>query len=151
MVTLIYDSVHLRLKLDNFLSKYRNPHRILVRKTKVNGLEGHLAVPCDVYKTHVVAVFQCIWIKALYFRLFLGLYCSPELKAQVILSDGLLPFISPSSRLLTFHIFIYFSRIMWPISMKLDTKQPWVKGVQVRLNKGPYLSNDLFLFIKIME
>ena len=39
---------------------------------------------------------------------------------------------------LTFHIFIIFSRTTGPISTKLGTKHPWVKGIQVCSNEGPH-------------
>ena len=61
---------------------------------------------------------------------------SPGLKAKVSFSDCLF-FVSgclsiPSSvHLLTFHILIFFSRTTGPISTKLGTKHPWVKGIQV--------------------
>ena len=32
---------------------------------------------------------------------------------------------------------ISFSRTTWPISTKLVTMHPWVKGIQVCLNEGP--------------
>ena len=40
---------------------------------------------------------------------------------------------------LTFHIFIIFSRTTGPISTKLGTKHPQVKGIQVCSNEGPHL------------
>ena len=44
----------------------------------------------------------------------------------------------PSSvSLLTSQIFIFFSRTTGPISTKLETKQPWVKGIQVWSNDRP--------------
>ena len=62
----------------------------------------------------------------------LGIISSPELKAQVSISDRLLS-------VDRFHIFIFFSRTTGPISTKLGTKHPWVKGIQVCSNEGPYL------------
>ena len=43
------------------------------------------------------------------------------------------------SLFLTFHIFISFPRTTGPISTKLGTKLPWVKGIQVCSNEGPVL------------
>ena len=33
---------------------------------------------------------------------------------------------------------MFFSRTTEPISTKLGTKHPWVKGIQVCSNEGPY-------------
>ena len=38
----------------------------------------------------------------------------------------------------TFHIFVFSSRSMWPISTKLRIKHLPMKGIQVCLNKGPH-------------
>ena len=68
-------------------------------------------------------------------------FCSPELKAQVSFSDHLSSVVClsvrPSVCLKTFHIFIFFSRTTGPISTKLGTKHPWVKGIQIYSNEGP--------------
>ena len=32
---------------------------------------------------------------------------------------------------------MFFSRTTWPLSTKLVTLHPWVKGIQVWLNEGP--------------
>ena len=86
------------------------------------------------------------WQKVL--NLLLQNNCSsfslPELKPQVSFSDRLvfmvcLSVCPPVICLKTFHIFIFFSRITRPISTKLGTKHPWVKGIQVCTNKGPHL------------
>ena len=42
-----------------------------------------------------------------------------------------------SVRLLTFQIFNFSFRTIGPISIKLCTKHPWVKGIQVCSNEGP--------------
>ena len=36
------------------------------------------------------------------------------------------------------HLKIFFSRTTNPFSTKLGTKHPWVKGIQVYSNKGPF-------------
>ena len=41
-----------------------------------------------------------------------------------------------SVRLLTFHIFDFFSITTGPTSTEFDTKYPWVKGIQICSNKG---------------
>ena len=63
-------------------------------------------------------------------------FSSPEPKAQVSYSDHLLS-VCLSVRLLTFHIFDFFSRTAGPNSTKLGTHHPWVKGLQVCSNEGP--------------
>ena len=78
------------------------------------------------------------------------LFSSPELKAQVIFSNHLSS-VCPSVCLYTFHIFIYFSRTIEPISTKLGTKHPWVKGIQVCSNEGPrpFPRGDNYEIVKI--
>ena len=69
-------------------------------------------------------------------------FSSPELKAQVSFSVHLCPSVRLSVclsvRLQNFHIFIFFSRTTGPISTKLGTKHPRVKGIQVCSNEGPH-------------
>ena len=60
----------------------------------------------------------------------LGIISSPELKAQVSISDRLLS-------VDRFHIFIFFSRTTGSISSKLGTKHLLAKKIHVYLNKGP--------------
>ena len=74
-------------------------------------------------------------------------FSSPELKAQVSFSDHLSSFVCLSVRLSvclclsvclsTFNIFIFFSRTTGPISTKLGTMYPSVKGIQVCSYEGP--------------
>ena len=59
--------------------------------------------------------------------------CSPELKTQASFSDRLLSVVC----LLTFNIFIFFSRTTGPISTKFGTKQPWEMGIQVCSTEWP--------------
>ena len=56
---------------------------------------------------------------------------SPELKAQVSFSDRPVSVVRPSvcPSVTNSHIFIFFSRTTAPISVKLGTKHPWVKGI----------------------
>ena len=49
----------------------------------------------------------------------------------------LITFCPSSACLLTFHIFILFTRITEPILIQLGTKHPWVKGIQVYSNERP--------------
>ena len=69
---------------------------------------------------------------------FFPVFSSPELKAQLNFFSHLSS-ICQSVRLsvhsLTFHIFI--SRTTGSISMKLGTKHPLMKGIQVCSNEGP--------------
>ena len=69
------------------------------------------------------------------------IFSSPELKAKMSFSDHLSSVVClsvrPSVCLSTFHIFIFFSRTTGPISTKLGTKYPWVKGIQVCSNERP--------------
>ena len=53
--------------------------------------------------------------------------------------------------LLTFHIFIFFSRTTGPISNKLGTNYLWVKGIQVCSNEGPcpFPRGDNYKIVKI--
>ena len=46
---------------------------------------------------------------------------------------------------------IFFSRTTWPFSTKLVTMHPWVKGIQVCLNKGPcsFSRADNYKMVKI--
>jgi hypothetical protein len=79
---------------------------------------------------------------------------SPELKAQVSYSDRrssvhpsickLFTFLTsspspePNSKNVKIHkkcFKIFFSRTIGPISIKLDTKHPWVKEIQIWLKK----------------
>ena len=50
-----------------------------------------------------------------------------------------------------FHIFIFFSKTAGPISTKLGTKHPWVKGIQVCANEGPrpFPRGDNYKIVKI--
>ena len=83
------------------------------------------------------------WLVLRRWKLFV--FSPPELKAQVSFSDHLSSVVCMSVRpsvclfvcLYTFHIFIFFSRTMGLISIKLGTKYPWVKGIQVCSNEGP--------------
>ena len=68
--------------------------------------------------------------------LLFKLFSSPELKAQVSFSDNFLSVVCLS----TFHIFIFFSRTTGPISIKLGTNHPWLKGILVYSNQGPDIS-----------
>ena len=65
-------------------------------------------------------------------------FSSPELKAQVSFSEHL----SSVCSSVTFHILNFFSRTAGPISTKLGTKYPWVKGIQVCLNEGLVLFHE---------
>ena len=66
---------------------------------------------------------------------------SPELKAQVSFSDHLSSIclsVCLSVRLsVNFSNFHLLLRTTGPISTKLGTKHPWVKGIQVCSNEGP--------------
>ena len=62
-------------------------------------------------------------------------FSSPELKTQVSFSKDLLSVCSS----VNFSHLNFFSRTAGPISTKLGTKYPWVKGIQVCLNEGPAL------------
>ena len=87
------------------------------------------------------------------------IFSSPELKAQVSFSDHLSSVVCLSICLSvclsvclsTFHIFIFFSRTTGPISTKLGTKHPWVKGIQVCSNEGPrpFPRGDDYEIVKI--
>ena len=55
-------------------------------------------------------------------------------KAQMSFSDRLMSII----RLLSFHIFIFSSKITGPISTNLCTKRPWVKRIQIFTHEGPH-------------
>jgi hypothetical protein len=66
---------------------------------------------------------------------------SPELKAQVSLSDRLLSNVRLSCRLsvcpsVNFYILNFFSRTTGPILTRLGTNHPWVKGIQVCSKEG---------------
>ena len=63
-------------------------------------------------------------------------FSSPELKAQVSFSDHLLSVCLSVCKL---SHFILFSRTTGLISTKLNTKHPWVKGIQVYSCEEPYL------------
>ena len=81
-----------------------------------------------------------VWI-VLWFsveREYKYLFSSPELKAQVSFSDHFLSIVCLPVCLLTFHIFIFFSRTTGPMSTKLGTRHPWVKRIQVCSNEGPH-------------
>ena len=64
------------------------------------------------------------------------LFSSPELKAQVSFSDRLSSVVCLSVCKI-FPILDFFSKTTGPISNKLDTKYPWVKGIKVCSNEGP--------------
>ena len=57
--------------------------------------------------------------------------------------------VRPSVRLLTFHIFIFFSRTTGPISTKLGTKHPWMMGITVCSNKWHLPRGDSYEIAKI--
>ena len=95
---------------------------------------GENVIPDDILGDH----YYMHWKKKLFkgkvffaaiFFLFYLLFSSPQIKAQVSSSDPMF-YISLSVHLLTLNIFI-FSRTSGPISTKLGTKHPWVKGIQV--------------------
>ena len=65
---------------------------------------------------------------------FLGLISSPEPKAQVSFSDHNLFVVRRCCKLFTF---LFFSRTTGPISTKLGTNHPLVKGFQICSNDGP--------------
>ena len=66
----------------------------------------------------------------LVFLCFYLCFSSLKLNAQlVIFTDRKAA--RPSFCLLTFHISIIFSRTTWPISTKLGTRHPWVKGLSL--------------------
>ena len=54
---------------------------------------------------------------------------------------------------LTFHIFIFSSRTSGPISTKLGTKHPWVKGIQVCSDEGlcPFPRGDIYKLQKYID
>ena len=58
------------------------------------------------------------------------------------------PSVCPS---VNFSHFMFFSRTTEPISTKLGTKHPWVKGVQVSLNlvPNPFPRGDNYEIVKI--
>jgi hypothetical protein len=79
------------------------------------------------------------WV--VFFFLFLFVFSSPELKAQVSYSDSLLSVIRLSCRLsvrlsVNFYIFDFFSRTKGPILTKLGINHPWEGGIQVCSNEG---------------
>ena len=76
------------------------------------------------------------------------LFSSLELEARELFW---LPVVRPFVHLQTFHIFIFFSRTTGPISTKLGTKHPWVKGIQVCSNEGPrpFPRGDNYEIVKI--
>ena len=96
-------------------------------------------------------------------RVFLCLFSSPELKAQVSFSDHLSSVVClsvrqsvrlsvrPSVRPSVCKLSPFSSSSPEPISTKLDTKYPWVKEIQVCSNEGPRLSQrgDNWEIIKI--
>jgi hypothetical protein len=65
-----------------------------------------------------------------------GFISSPELKAQVSFPDRPLFVVR---KLVHFQLLlkIFFSRPSRPISIKLDSNHPWVKGILNCSNKGP--------------
>ena len=76
------------------------------------------------------------------YNLIALLYSSPEQKARMSFSDQNLSSLALSLVLFslssqTFHINIFFSRTTGPISIKLGTMFPWVKGIQVCSNEVP--------------
>ena len=67
-------------------------------------------------------------------------FSSPDLKPQMSFSDKNVSVVRRyrrRCRKLFIHIFVFFSRTTEPISIKLGTKHPWVKGIQVSSNEGP--------------
>ena len=95
---------------------------------------SHLASKCS-------AVLSCIFRLDYHDRCFLTMtiikashdlywmvFCSPELRAQVSFSDRLFSAVCLS---VNFPHFIFCSKTTGPISTKLSTKHPLVKGIQV--------------------
>ena len=89
-------------------------------------------------------IWFCFIFMALQFTLrWPFLISSPELKAQVSFSDHIF--------VCKLHIFIFFSRTTGPISTKVDTKHPWVMGIQVCSNEGlhPFPWGENYEIVKI--
>jgi hypothetical protein len=73
--------------------------------------------------------------------IFMTVFSSPELKAQVSFSDRPLSGVHLSVHLsvypsVNFYVFDFFSRTAGPILTRLGTNHPWVKGIQVSSKEG---------------
>ena len=104
--------------------------------TYVGGASELIKIPQTFLQKHTHSVLN---ILELFLQLsFKGLnFSSPELFWLPVVHG-----------LLTFHIFIFLSRVRGPISTKLGTKHPWLKGIQVCPNEG---SQNLFQGETIMK
>ena len=75
--------------------------------------------------------------------------------SQVCTSEGPSPFQRGDNyeiaKIHLWNIKIFFSKTTWPISTKLGTKHPWVKGICVCSNEGscPFPRGDNYSIVKI--